>query len=645
MIQLTGAAKHFGDRTLFANADWLLGDQDRVGLVGANGSGKTTLLKILAGLEPLDAGGIVQTKRQTVGYLPQEGLTAAGKTLLEECRTVFGHLWDMERELRALEPRLANVQGEDAAAVQERYAQLQHAFLVGGGFEVDARIGVVLAGLGFPPEQLNWPCEAFSGGWQMRIALAKLLLAEPEVLLLDEPTNHLDLEARNWLEEFLRRYPHACVLVSHDRYFLDAVVERIVELAHGRLTLYHANYTKYIVQRDQRLEQLRAAERNQRDRREQLEVFINRFRYSATKAKQVQSRIKELERMEVIEIPPEEPVIHFRFPQPKPSGRRVLELRGVAKSYGEKQVFRGVNFILERGDRVVLVGHNGAGKSTLMRVMAGQDQPTEGERIVGHEVSMDLFAQDQYKVLDPEARMLDDLTAISPVLMGPQLRSMLGCFLFSGDDVFKKIGVLSGGERNRYALARLLLQPSNLLLLDEPTNHLDLRAKDVLLESLQAYTGTLVFVSHDRYFIDGLANRVVEVADGGISVYDGNYEDYLYRKEHGGAAPAETPQAPAAAPAAKPKAAAANADHAKRRLNPQKREMIEQAVKGLEEDISRVEAELSMLEGAMARHETFRDPSKAQSTVARYEEQKEKRAKLYSEWEKKSALLEEAAAQ
>ncbi|MGH9534368.1 MAG: ribosomal protection-like ABC-F family protein [Terriglobales bacterium] len=641
MMQLTGAAKHFGGRTLFSGADWLLSDQDRVGLVGINGSGKTTLLKILAGLEPLDAGSLVQTKRQTVGYLPQEGLAVAGPTLLEECRTVFAHLWEMERELRSLEPKLAATHGEEAAAVQERYAHLQHAFQVGGGFEVDARIGVVLAGLGFPPEQMNWPCEAFSGGWQMRIALAKLLLAEPEVLLLDEPTNHLDLEARNWLEEFLRHYPRACVLVSHDRYFLDAVVERIVELAHGKLTLYHANYTNYIVQRDQRLEQLRAAERNQRERREQLEVFITRFRYSATKAKQVQSRIKELERMEAIEIPPEEPAIHFRFPQPKPSGRRVLELRNAAKSYGEKRVFRGVNFILERGDRVVLVGHNGAGKSTLMRVMAGQDALTGGERGVGYEVSVDFFAQDQYKALEPEQRMLDDLTAISPVLMGPNLRSMLGCFLFRGDDVFKKIGVLSGGERNRYALARLLLQPSNLLLLDEPTNHLDLRAKDVLLEALQAYNGTLVFVSHDRHFIDGLANRVVEVADGGIVVYDGDYEDFLYRKEHGGEAAPSGGNAPAPAAKAKPRPAE-RAEAVKRKMNPQKREQIERAVKELEDDISRVEAELSMLEGAMARHETFRDASKAQSTVARYEEQKEKRAKLYSEWEQKSAMLDVA---
>ncbi|HZT74312.1 MAG TPA: ABC-F family ATP-binding cassette domain-containing protein [Terriglobales bacterium] len=648
MIQLTGAAKHFGARTLFSEADWLLGDQDRVGLVGANGSGKSTLLKILAGLEPLDAGKIVQTKRQSVGYLPQEGLTAAGRSLREECRSVFTELLAMEQELRALEPQMASAAGAEGAALHERYAQLQHAFQVRGGFEMDARIGAVLAGLGFPAAQLDAPCESFSGGWQMRIALAKLLLAEPDVLLLDEPTNHLDLEARNWLEDFLARYPHACVLVSHDRFFLDAVIERVVELAHSKLTIYAGNYSRYVAQRDQRLEQLRAAAKNQAARREQLEVFINRFRYTATKAKQVQSRIKELERMATIEVPPEEATIHFDFPQPRPSGRKVVELRGVCKSYGDNQVFRNADLLIERGDRIALVGHNGAGKSTLIRLLAGQEPPTAGERSLGHEVTIEFFAQDQYKALDPDRRILDDLTAISPALMVPNLRNVLGCFLFRGDDVFKRIGVLSGGERNRYALARMLLQPANFLLLDEPTNHLDLRAKDVLLEALQRYNGTIVFVSHDRYFIDGLATKVVEVGGGTLEVYPGNYEDFLYRKEHPGAAAVSAPDGAAADPrpaAAAPAAARpAKPAHAKKRLNPQKRRQMEQAIQEIEAEIARVEAEIAMLEGAMARHETFRDPSKAQSTVARYEEQREKRAALYADWERKSARLEAAEA-
>ncbi len=654
MIQLTGAAKHFGGRTLFANAEWLLSDQDRVGLVGANGSGKSTLLKILAGLESLDDGRLIQSKSQTIGYLPQEGLVAAGRSLLDECRTVFSGLLQMERELRQLEVQLADPAAAQREDLHDRYAHLQHAFTVGEGYSLEAKIGTVLSGLGFSAEDQNRQCEEFSGGWQMRIALAKLLLAGPDVLLLDEPTNHLDLEARNWLEEFLAQYPNAVVLVSHDRYFLDAVTTKTVELALQKLTIYAGNYSRYQRQRDQRYAQLRAAWQNQQERRTQLETFINRFRYTATKAAQVQSRIKELERMETIEVPPEEATIHFSFPPPPSSGRKIVELNGAAKSYGPKCVFSNVDLILERGDRVALVGHNGAGKSTLIRILAGIEPPDSGTRALGHEVTVDFFAQDQYKTLDPTRRILDDLTSISPVMMVPELRNILGCFLFRGDDVYKKIGVLSGGERNRYALARMLLQPSNFLLLDEPTNHLDMRAKDVLLDALQQFSGTLVFVSHDRYFIDGLATKVIEVGGGGIAIYPGNYEDYIYRKEHplGGAAALPAPatangagkdRASSTQKAKLEPAKAIPADGARRkRLNPQREKQMREAIEQLEREIALIDAELQMLEGAMARHETFKDESKAQSTVARYKEQKEKQARLYSSWEAKSAALEEA---
>ena len=384
-------------------------------------------------------------------------------------------------------------------------------------------------GLGFGKEDWQRMTDEFSGGWQMRLALAKLLLQKPNLLLLDEPTNHLDLEARNWLEEYLQNYPHAFLLISHDRYFLDVTVNKIAEIWNTRFWFYTGNYDKFLAQKTQRNEQLQAAYKNQRDRIEQLEVFINRFRYTATKAKQVQSRIKELEKIERIEIPPEEKTIHFSFPQPKASGRIVAEFEGVAKTYpgrngaGEKEVFRDVSFMIERGDRIALVGVNGAGKSTLIRLLAGLEPVTSGERRLGHNVEADYFAQDQYKELDPEARMLDDLWNIAPQSNQTVLRSLLGCFLFSEDDVFKKIGVLSGGERGRYALLRLLLHPANFLLLDEPTNHLDLRAKDVLLDSLQKFTGTVVFVSHDRYFIDKLATRVFEIGDGRVEVFPGNY--------------------------------------------------------------------------------------------------------------------------
>src|SRR5271165_3936305 len=389
-------------------------------------------------------------------------------------------------------------------------------------------------GLGFTKE--DWPrlTDEFSGGWQMRLALAKLLLQQPNLLLLDEPTNHLDLEARNWLEEYLQNYPNAFVLISHDRYFLDVTVNKIAEIWNKRFWFYTGNYDKFLTQKTQRNEQLQAAYRNQRDRIEQLEVFINRFRYQATKAKQVQSRIKELEKIERIEIPPEEKTIHFTFPQPNPSGRTVVECEGVAKSYGPKEVFRDVNFTIQRGDRIALVGVNGAGKSTLIKLLAGIEPLTAGSLKLGHNVEPDYFAQDQYKELDPSSRMLDDLSEVAPQKTMTELRGLLGCFLFSEDDVFKPIGVLSGGERNRYALARMLLHPSNFLLLDEPTNHLDMRAKDVLLESLERYNGTVVFVSHDRYFIDKLATRIFEIGGGRVEVFPGNYEDYLWRKQREG---------------------------------------------------------------------------------------------------------------
>jgi ATP-binding cassette subfamily F protein 3 len=365
----------------------------------------------------------------------------------------------------------------------------------------------------------------------MRIALAKLLLAKPHLLLLDEPTNHLDLETRNWLEDYLRSYPFGYVLISHDRYFLDVTIDRTVEIWNKRLTIYQGNFTKYLSQKDERRAQLQAAYNNQRQQIEHLEAFINRFRAQATKAKQVQSRIKELDKIERIEVPEEEPVIHFKFPQPPPSGRMVVEAEQLAKSYGEKQVFSGARFTINRGDRVALVGVNGAGKSTLIRLLTGSEAPTSGSVRMGHNVVSEYFAQDQYKVLDPDARMLDDISRAALKVPESELRSLLGCFLFRGDDVFKPLGVLSGGERNRYALARILVSPSNFLLLDEPTNHLDMRAKDVLLEAIAAFSGTVVFVSHDRDFIDRLATRIIEVEGGAVTCHEGNYEDYRRRKE------------------------------------------------------------------------------------------------------------------
>src|SRR5580692_6784638 len=592
MIQLSSAGKRFGHKLLFENADWLITSHDRVGLVGANGTGKTTLMKVLAGLDTLDYGALTIAKGTTAGYLPQDGLSLSGRTVFAECMSVFDELRNMERELETLTHSIAELDHTSTAYadVADRYHRLEHEFQTRGGYSIEAEVGRVLMGLGFRKEDWERQTDEFSGGWQMRLALAKLLLQKPNLLLLDEPTNHLDLEARNWLEEYLHDYPHSFVLISHDRYFLDVTVNKIAEIWNKRIWFYTGNYDKFLAQKTQRNEQMQAAYRNQRDRIEQLEVFINRFRYQATKAKQVQSRIKELEKIERIELPEEEKIIHFSFQQPKPSGRIVAEFTGVAKFYGEKEVFRNVSFMIERGDRIALVGVNGAGKSTLIKLLAETEALTSGEFRLGHNVLPDYFAQDQYKELNPDARILDDIGELSPRSTQTELRSLLGCFLFSADDVFKRIGVLSGGERNRYALLRMLLHPANFLLLDEPTNHLDMRAKDVLLKALMDYTGTVVFVSHDRYFIDKLATRVFEVGDGKVEVYPGNYEDYRWRKEGGAERLQETVvrSTSAAQPVNGNKDEAVAPDDSKsKRLNPIKRKQIEERVKELEAEISR----------------------------------------------------------
>lgn len=640
MIQLNSAGKRYAHKLLFEGADLLITSRDRLGLVGANGTGKSTLLKILAGLETLDYGNVSVAKGISFGYLPQDGLTLTGNTVLVECMSVFSRLQNIERELEELTTRMAELDHTSIEydQVAERYHRIEHEFRTHDGYAIEAQVATVLAGLGFRPEDWHRSTEEFSGGWQMRIALAKLLLQKPNLLLLDEPTNHLDLESRNWLEQYLSDYPYAFVLISHDRYFLDVTVNRTLEIWNRKIWSYRGNYEKYLAEKNQRQEQLEAAYRNQRERIEQLEVFINRFRYQATKAKQVQSRIKELEGMVRIELPPEEKTIHFSFPQPKPSGRIVSELVGVEKCYGDKQVFADVNFIIERGDRVALVGVNGAGKSTLIKLLAGIEPLTGGEYRLGHNVQFDYFAQDQYRELDQNARILDDLGRVSPSSRETDLRNLLGCFLFSGDDVFKRIGVLSGGERNRYALLRMLLHPNNFLLLDEPTNHLDIRAKDVLLEALRSYTGTVVFVSHDRYFIDKLATRVFEIGSGRIEVYPGNYEDFLWRKQ-GGAAKLEEQLSSGQRPESgdRKRATPVNGENKSKRLNPIKRKQMENRAQELEAEISRLEAAIAKCETSLENFTSAEDS--ARLTRELDENRRELEARI-TEWEHLGRELE-----
>jgi len=641
MLQLTEAGKRFGHKLLFDGLDWLITPKEKTGLVGGNGTGKSTLLKVLAGLESLDYGTLSGMKGIRVGYLPQDGLAVSGRTVFAECMTVFANVKQLEEELEALTARMSELDphSEEYGQVADRFERADSEFRARDGYAIEAQVGAVLAGLSFRKEDWTRQTEEFSGGWQMRIALAKLLLEKPNVLLLDEPTNHLDLEARNWLEEYLANYEFAFVLISHDRYFLDVTVKKIGEIWNKKVTFYTGGYEKYRQQKAERLAQLEAAYKNQQDKIQQLEAFINRFRYQATKAKQVQSRIKELERIDRIELPPEEKTIHFSFPQPKASGRVVAQFKNVSKDYGAKHVFGGVDFIIERGDRIALVGVNGAGKSTLIKLLAGTEPLSSGEYTLGHNAEPDYFAQDQYKELNPDTPVLDDLGAVAPRTTETELRNLLGCFLFSEDDVFKRIGVLSGGERNRYALARMLLHPSNFLLLDEPTNHLDMRAKDVLLEALEKFTGTLVFVSHDRYFIEHLATRVFEIEEGEVRVFPGNFADYLWRKQGGPEKEPTLKDAWTGVPASEP-IPMSNRAAGSKRINPIKLQQMQNQARQLEGQIAELEAQIQQAELSLS---DFVGPDEATRLSNLLESQRAALDNAMAQWESITQEIEATA--
>jgi len=539
MISLVGAGKRFGPRELFDRVDWMITSRDRVGLVGANGTGKTTLLKMLAGMEQPDMGEVTRPKGLQAGYLPQDGLSLRGRTVFAECMSVFENLKSMEREMEELAHSMGELDpaSEEYEFAADRYGRLDGQFRNRDGYALEAKVGAVLAGLGFVKEDWLRATEEFSGGWQMRIALGKLLLEQPDLLLLDEPTNHLDLEARNWLEEYLTNYPGAFVLISHDRYFLDVTVKKIAELWNRGVHFYSGNYAQYLKQKDERRATLSASHKNQQDRIEQLEAFITRFRYKASKAKQVQSRIKELEKIERIEIPAEERVVRFEFSEPPRSGDDVVVMNALAKQWplpdgGVKPVFSGVSGIIKRQSKIAVVGVNGAGKSTFLKVLAGQTEPSSGTVSLGANVELGYFSQHAMEVLDPKKSIFETVQDALPLANRGVIMNLLGAFLFSGDAVDKKIENLSGGEKSRVVLATLLARPINFLVLDEPTNHLDIRSREMLLNALQNFTGTVMLVSHDRHFLRCLVDRVIEVDHGEMRTYEGNYEYYLEKSHH-----------------------------------------------------------------------------------------------------------------
>src|SRR2546426_178596 len=531
MIQVEEIAKAYAGQQLFGALSWRIADGERIGLVGPNGAGKTTLCRLLAGLEEPDAGRISRPRETTVGYLPQEVAASPAGSVLTEALSGFGEVWRVEREMEEVAAALGGVpHGDESDALTARYGDLQHRFEALGGYRLETAAKAILGGLGFREADFARPLAEFSGGWRMRAALARLLLLRPSLLLLDEPTNHLDIESLEWLEGFLADYDGTVVLVSHDRYFLNRMVTSIAELGPSGVTVYPGDYDDYLVERAARRGPLQAQARNQAKRIAEVERVLERFRYQATKARQVQSRIKMLGRMERVEVEREARGIRFGFPQPPRTGRRVASLRSIHKAYGDNVVYAGVDFEVERGMRVALVGPNGAGKSTLLRMLAGVLPFERGERVLGVHVAVHYYAQHQLDALTISATILEELERAAPELGQTRLRTILGAFLFSGDAVEKKIAVLSGGEKARVALAKMLVRPAALLCLDEPTNHLDLASREVLERALATFPGTIVFISHDRYFINRIATSIVEITRGSLVVHQGNYDDYLAAK-------------------------------------------------------------------------------------------------------------------
>ncbi|MBP1623270.1 MAG: transporter ATP-binding protein [Acidobacteria bacterium] len=644
MLQIKSLGKAFRGDWLFRSLDFQINERDRIGLVGDNGTGKSTLMKILAGLTQADDGDVIGARDLTFGYLPQDGLFLRGHTLLEEVLSVFESLMLMEREIRRLEHELADMrhEGPEYERTLERYSVLSQQFRLKEGYAVEAKAGSVLLGLGFTQNDMQRPCEDFSGGWQMRIALAKLLLQQPSLLLLDEPTNHLDLEARNWLEDYLKTYPHALLLVSHDRYFLDACVERILEIRNRAVHFYRGNYADFIRQREERLAQLLAEYEAQQKEIARIKAFADKFRYKATKAAQVQSRLKDLERMERIEIPPEAKPIRLRFPEGPRTGRIVLELSDITAGYAQTPVFSNLSYMLEKGERVALVGPNGAGKSTLMKVLAGRLPLLHGQRKEGHNVIVSYFSQDQDDLLASTKTVWDEVYSVAPNHIVPQLRTLLGCFLFSGDTIEKPVSVLSGGERSRLVLCKLLLSPANCLLLDEPTNHLDIRSKDILMDSLRDYEGTMVFVSHDRYFLDGLATKVLEVGNQTAVSYLGNYEDYLFKKAEMEKARVAQPEPPGLA-AMSESAGEPDSEPAlrKKKVNPFRIRQVREQIETVEGQIQLHETRIAVLTKLLATEELYRDHQLFRATMGEHDQLQQELNQCMARWETLHSELEE----
>jgi ATP-binding cassette subfamily F protein 3 len=643
VLSAVNISLQYADRCLLDGVTFHIGPTDRIGLVGANGSGKSTLLRILLGDTTPDTGDVTRAKYVTVGYLPQEGTALAGRTLYDEVESVFADIVRTRDQLEQLQTAMTITphDTDEFREMLEIFGELQHRLEAADGFRLSSAIEKVLLGLGFAERDFTRQTDEFSGGWQMRIALAKLLLLQPSLLLLDEPTNHLDLDSLQWLEEYLQSYQGAVVIVSHDRRFLDTMTRRTFELSLGAMTEYAGNYSFFLEAREERRTLQRAAYRNQQQQVKQTERFIERFRYKATKARQVQSRIKQLEKLDVIRVEDDEEQIRFSFPPAPPAGRIALTVKDVAKHYGPLTVFEHLDLQIDRGDRLAFVGVNGAGKSTLARIIAGVEPLDAGERVPGHNMVVSYFAQHQAEELNPSFDVLQTVEAVAVGDVRRRLRTLLGCFLFHGDDVFKKVSVLSGGEKSRLALAKMLLTPANLIVLDEPTNHLDMRSKSVLQEALAEFEGSMVIVSHDRDFLDPLVNKVIEFKGGRIRTSLGNVSDYIRARQAKDNEPVRDLRTPTAPPDKERKRREAEIRKARYvRTKP-----LQERLAAIEKEIEANERKKSELEAAIVDPDAYRAGDALRAKHIAFRETGERLATLYDQWGKVSSELERARAE